>query len=206
MTLKNKIILLAVAILLVYALGALSGAALHRAWTRQDAPPQTDTATVWKTAEALPAVDTVSTTKAQDTAPISVPAEEVVFSSDSSTVNIVPDRVTVTGTISGGGRYQATLLGVQPSLQSLQVTYPEHFITTSVYKPYKGWLLSATASSMISGITPVRSVSLVGLETSYNTGRFHFGIQGGVAFEYSGSWNTSPYIGVRATFDIARMR
>ena len=206
MTLKNKIILLSVAVTLIYILGALSGAALHRAWTRTDDKPATDTVTVWRTAEASPAVDTVSTTKAQDTAPISVPAEEVVFTPDSSAVEIAPDLVTITGTLSGGGKYSAQLLGVQPSLQHLQVSYPERLVSNTKYKPYNGWLLSATASSYLDGIRPVRSVSLVGLETSYNTGPLHIGIQGGAAFDYSGSWNISPYIGARLTIDISRMK
>ena len=195
MTLKNKIILLSVAVTLIYILGALSGAALHRAWTRTDDKPATDTVTVWRTAEASPAVDTVSTTKA-----------EVVFTPDSSAVEIAPDLVTITGTLSGGGKYSAQLLGVQPSLQHLQVSYPERLVSNTKYKPYNGWLLSATASSYLDGIRPVRSVSLVGLETSYNTGPLHIGIQGGAAFDYSGSWNISPYIGARLTIDIIRMK
>lgn len=202
----NKKTWLLIAALLLYALGALSGVFIHRAWTKPDIQ-QIDTTTVTRTAEldSLPQT-IVSQPAPADTPPVIVPSERVeIDTADSSCVRIFPDIVSVSGSLTNGLTYHATLTGVQPSLQDLAVSYPEHTITQTVTKPYTGWMLSATADIGGYAAPQLTVATKVALEASYNTGPLHVGLQGGImSIPTSGTWKPSPYIGARVTIDIIR--
>lgn len=202
---------IAILTVVIFLLGALSGGLVQHAWFRHGIEQRTDTATVWMPATLDTASMVVTTAPAPPSVPpVIVPAENVTPAADSAAVQIRPELVTVTGTLSGGLTYQAQLLGVQPSLQSLQVNYPKTTITTSttIREPYKGWLLSATSSISAYTAPQIQTFWTVALETSYNVGRLHIGLQGGVADTWSSAagHQISPYIGGRVTFDIFRMK
>ena len=201
---------IAILTVVIFLLGALSGGLVQRAWFRHGIDQRTDTATVWMPATLDTASMVATTAPAPPSVPpVIVPAENVTPAADSATVQIRPELVTVTGTLSGGLTYQAQLLGVQPSLQSLQVNYPKTTITTSttIREPYKGWLLSATADIATFATPQFTAFSKVAVETSYNTGPLHLALQGGiVSSPSSGSWHTYPYLGARITLDIFRLR
>lgn len=197
---------LAIIIAVVFLLGALSGALIHRAFVRPIVE-KVDTVTVWKTAEldSLPKV--IDTKPAPPSVPdIVIPTEQLTPSQDSSSVSVRPEVTTVSGTLSGGLTYQAQLIGLQPAIQSLQVSYPERQLTKTVLAPYKGWMLSATTDAFLYSSPKIQFSTKAGLETSYNTGPFHFGVQAGVLVTRSDAWNVSPYIGGRVTIDIFKMR
>lgn len=197
---------LAIIIAVVFLLGALSGALVHRAFNRPIVT-KVDTVTVWKTAALDSLPKTVETKPAPASIPdIVIPTEQLTPSQDSSSVSVRPQMTTVSGTLSGGLTYQAQLTGIQPSIQSLQVSYPETQVTKTVLAPYKGWLLSATTDAFLYTSPKIQFSTKAGLETSYNTGPFHFGVQAGVLVTRSDSWNVSPYIGARVTIDIFKMR
>ena len=113
---------LAIIIAVVFLLGALSGALVHRAFVRPIVE-KIDTVTVRKTAEldSLPKV--IDTKPAPPSVPdIVIPTEQLTPSQDSSSVSVRPEVTTVSGTLSGGLTYQAQLIGLQPAIQSLQVS------------------------------------------------------------------------------------
>lgn len=205
---KTKAWLIAAGVLLLFLAGFLSGVFAHRAWSTPWVE-QTDTTTVIRTAQLDSLPQTVTTAPAPESVPpVTVPASSVERDpADTSVVRIRPELTTITGTLTGGLSYQAVLGGVQPSLQQLTVTYPETVVTNNVYKPYKGWLLSATADIAAFATPQLTVVSRVAIETSYNTGPLHLGLQGGVIMQPApGSWNISPYIGARITLDICRLK
>ena len=203
---KTKVIIIAA--IAVYALGFLSGVFAHRAWTTPWIQ-QTDTVTVFKTATSDSLPQSVVTAPAPERIPpVVVPSSKVERdTADTTQVRIRPDVSVVTGTLSGGLTYQATLTGVQPSITQLKVTFPERIITQNAYKPYKGWMLSATADIATFATPQFTAFSKVAVETSYNTGPLHLALQGGiVSSPSSGSWHTYPYLGARITLDIFRLR
>ena len=207
MKIKHLVILAVV----VFLLGALSGGLLQRSWYRHGIEQRTDTVTVWMPATLDSASMVATSTPAPPSfPPVIVPAEDVTPAADSASVQILPEIVTVTGALTGGLTYQAQLLGVRPSLQSLQVNYPQTTITNTptIREPYKGWLLSATSNISTFAVPQFQAFGTVALETSYNTGRLHIGLQGGVADTWSPATGHqfTPYIGARVTLDIFRMR
>lgn len=206
MSRRVKIIIASAVVL--YTLGFFSGVLAHRAWTTPWIA-QTDTTTVARTATSDSLPQTAITTPApEDAPPVIIPSSRAERdTSDTTQVRIRPDVSVVTGTLSGGLTYQATLTGVQPSITQLKVTYPERIITQNAYKPYKGWMLSATADIATFATPQFTAFSKVAVETSYNTGPLHLALQGGiVSSPSSGSWHTYPYLGARITLDIFRLR
>lgn len=202
---KTKhIIILAVAIFL---LGALSGGFLQHSWDMRSLD-RTDTVTVWKPAVLDTASMVATTVEAPPSVPpVVIPAKHVEMSKDSTTVQIRPQLTTVSGSLSGGLTYQAQLTGIQPQLQSLQVFYPETTRQKTLREPYKGWLVSATSSIAAFSAPQFQAFGTAGLEVSYNVGRFHVGLQGGAAGNWSPSgYQVYPYVGGRITFDIFRMK
>lgn len=197
-----------IAALILYALGTISGALLHRHWTKPIIQ-QTDTTTVTKTAVLDTLHQTVTPLPVPDDAPpVIVPASKVERDeTDTTHYRITPDVLQVSGNLSDGLAYHATLTGVQPSLQTLTITYPERTITKSVAEPYKGWMLSATADIGAYAAPQITVATKAALELSYNTGPLHVALQGGIiSTPTSGSWRPSPYIGARLTVDIYRFR
>lgn len=201
---KTKhIVILAVAIFL---LGALSGGFLQHSWDMRSLD-RTDTVTVWKPAVLDTASMVATTVEAPPSVPpVVIPAEHVEISKD-STIQVRPQLTTVSGKLSGGLTYQAQLTGIQPQLQSLQVFYPETTRQKTLREPYKGWLVSATSSIAAFSAPQFHAFGTAGLEVSYNVGRFHVGLQGGAAGNWSPSgYQVYPYVGGRITFDIFRMK
>lgn len=201
---KTKhIVILAVAIFL---LGALSGGFLQHSWDMRSLV-RTDTITVWKPAVLDTASMVATTVEAPPSVPpVVIPAEHVEISKD-STIQVRPQLTTVSGKLSGGLTYQAQLTGIQPQLQSLQVFYPETTRQKTLREPYKGWLVSATSSIAAFSAPQFHAFGTAGLEVSYNVGRFHVGLQGGAAGNWSPSgYQVYPYVGGRITFDIFRMK
>lgn len=198
----------AILAVVLFLLGALSGGLLQRSWDLRSIA-QTDTATVWQPAVLDTTTMAATTTEAPPSIPpVVVPADRIEQSEGSTAIRIRSELTTVTGTLSGGLTYQAQLTGIQPQLHSLQVNYPETTITRHIQEPYKGWLVSATSNIYAYAAQPFQAFGLIALETSYNTGRFHIGFQGGVADTWSPATGhqVSPYIGARVTIDIFRMR
>lgn len=201
---KTKhIVILAVAIFL---LGALSGGFLQHSWDMRSLD-RTDTVTVWKPAVLDTASMVATTVEAPPSVPpVVIPAEHVEISKD-STIQVRPQLTTVSGKLSGGLTYQAQLTGIQPQLQSLQVFYPETTRQKTLREPYEGWLVSATSSIAAFSAPQFHAFGTAGLEVSYNVGRFHVGLQGGAAGNWSPSgYQVYPYVGGRITFDIFRMK
>lgn len=145
--------------------------------------------------------------------PISIDSSEIVPSVDSSRIMIKADVHTYTDTLNGI-RYQAVVSGIHPALEYLQLSYPERTITqqTTVIKPYRGWKMSAVSTNVLSGdFSLAKFQSFTGLEFSYNTGPFAFGLQGGLQVEKplsKTSQNTSflPYAGARIEIDILKFK
>lgn len=199
---------LAILAVVIFLLGALSGGLLQHSWDRRSIV-RTDTVTVWKPAVLDTARMTATTTDAPlSVPPIVVPKSRIEPSEDSTAVRIRPETTTVTGTLSGGLTYQAQLTGIRPQLQSLQVNYPQTTVTRTIQEPYNGWLLSVTSNVSAFAVPQLQAFGTVALETSYNTGRLHIGLQGGVADTWSptAGHQITPYIGGRLTFDLFRMR
>lgn len=202
MTTNSKKTWLIIAAILLYILGTIHGAHIHQVWTRSELQ-QIDTTTVMRTATLDSIPQTVISRPAPAEAdPVIVSPERILNSQkDTTMVHIKPEVVEVSGKLTDGVTYQAILSGVQPSLQNLSISYPERTITKTVTKPYKGWIVSATAD--VAGyITPqFNPMAKVALETTYNTGPLHIGLQAGAIFT-PGPWHASPYIGARFTVDI----
>lgn len=206
MTKKTKIQLLSIAAAVLFLVGVISGCLIHRGYVRAHQPPvQRDTVTIWKT---VGTVDPAPQESHKGQTPISIPASEVTPTKDSSAYLVHPDVVTWRDTLSGGVSYQIQITGVQPTLSSMDIRYPEHTVTNTVYKPYEGWLFSITGTGGLTSYQPLAVSAIVGPELSYNKGIFHFGIQGGALIEYTPGANATftPYVGGRLTIDIARMK
>lgn len=199
---------IAILAIVLFLLGAISGGFLQHSWDMRsiDRP---DTVTVWKPA-VLDTASMVSTTTEAPASmpPVTVPAERVEPSRDSSAYHVRPELVTVTGTLSGGLTYQAQLTGVQPQLKALQVDYPNTTVTRTIREPYKGWLLSITSNVSAYTMPQFQAFGTIGLETSYNVGRLHIGLQAGAADIWSPTTGHqfTPYVGGRVTLDIFQMK
>lgn len=196
---------IAIAFLAVFLVGAFTGAEIHRKWTKPDVV-QVDTATTIRGADLISSqTEVVPDTKPAQPAVI-IPAERIQ-KSDSTGVQVKPEAIKVSGQLTGGIKYNAVLTGVQPAIQSLHVDYPERLITKTVQRPYQGWLLSATTDIGVTGFSPFYANARAAIEFSYNTGPFHFGLQGGALAEnFSGKWGVRPYIGGRITIDILQFK
>lgn len=191
----------------IFLLGAISGGFLQHSWDMRGMT-DTDTTTVWKPARLDTATMVATSIDAPPSVPpVIVPITHIEPSDDSTSVRIRPQLTTVAGTLSGGLTYQAQLTGIQPQLHSLQILYPETTIRKTFQEPYKGWLISATSSIAAFSAPQFQAFATAAVETSYNVGRFHIGLQGGMAGTWSqAGFQIQPYIGGRITFDLFRMK
>ncbi len=202
---KSRYIIIAAVV--IFLLGALSGGLLQHSWDMRQID-RVDTVTVWKPA-SLDTSSMVATTKPAPPSapPVVIPSDRIEKSEDTTSVRIRPEIVSVSGSLSGGLTYQAELTGVKPAIQALQVNYPETTVTTTLSKPYRGWMLSATTAGAAYAAPQLTTFSTVAIETSYNVGRLHIGLQGGVAHTWSpGGQQLHPYLGGRVTIDLFRMK
>lgn len=190
------------AALLLLLAGFFAGFQTHRVWYTPK-PGQADTVYVERTASAdsLKPVDIVPR---PDLPPVAIPAKETRIVHD--TVYIRPETQTFQETLAPGVMATAVITGIRPTLDHLQITWPEATVTKTVIKPYKGWMLSATSDFSALASPSIHSLARYGLEASYNTGPLHLAIQAGAAtFSAApGSWSTAPYIGGRLTLDILK--
>lgn len=202
-----KIKLASILITIAFAIGLISGAFIHRGYVqRQTRPVQSDTTIVQKHIDITmpePAESHV------DETPISVPVADLKpVPGDTTVVQILPEVKTYRDTLADGTTYTAIVSGVQPSLQSLSLAYPERTITNTVQKPFKGWTLSAEADARLAGTASMGFYAFTGVELAYNVGPFHVGVDAGLS-EFraaQGPWQLSPYIGARVRIDILRFR
>lgn len=202
---KTKLI--AILITIAFFIGLISGAFIHRGYVqRQTRPIQSDTTILLKQIDITMPEPKESHV---DETPISVPLAELKPVPGNNTVaQILPEVKTYSDTLSDGTTYTATVSGVQPSLQSLSLKYPERTITNTVMKPYKGWTLSAVADAKLSGTASMGFYAFTGAELAYNTGPFHIGIDAGLSEFRTNKepWQLSPYIGVSVRIDIIRFK
>lgn len=198
---KNKTALILIAVAL--CIGLISGVFIHRGYVMKHFPTvQHDTVTVWKTAEISSPAPTES--HKADT-PISLPASDVKPSPrDSSLVEILPDIVTIQGKLADSISYKVVMNGVQPRLESLAISYPERAITRTVAVPYKGWKASLKGEIFAVPAQTFSAYAFTGIEFSYHTSIFHFGIDAGCAELYNSGqgWGLSPYLGGSVTIDL----
>ena len=191
------------AALLLLLAGFFAGFQTHRVWYTPK-PGQADTVYVERTASA-DSLKPVDTALRPDLPPVAIPAKEVQVIHD--TVYIRPETQTFHEQLAPGVMATAIITGVRPTLDHLQITWPETLVTNTVVQPYKGWMLSATSDfSALASVSPT-FIAHAALEASYNTGPLHLGLQGGVAAtQYNGSWTPAPFIGARLTVDIMKRR
>ena len=191
------------AALLLLLAGFFAGFQTHRVWYTPK-PGQADTVYVERTASA-DSLKPVDTALRPDLPPVAIPAKEVQVIHD--TVYIRPETQTFHEQLAPGVMATAIITGVRPTLDHLQITWPETLVTNTIVKPYKGWMLSATSDfSALASVSPT-FIARAALEASYNTGPIHLGLQGGVAAtQYNGSWTPAPFIGARLTADIMKRR
>lgn len=139
--------------------------------------------------------------------PVIAPSSAVTPATD-STVAIEAETRIYRDTLNGIS-YEATVTGVQPVLTGLTFSYPETNINTvrTVVKPYEGWKLSVTSEAALALMQPTVQ-SLTAAEVSYNTGPFHFGLQGGllVTKPFREKATLQPYLGGRVTIDILKFK
>lgn len=195
-------------IICVFLIGAISGALIQRSFTNPII--QADTTTTMKPAilDSIPRVED-SQPAPENIPDIIIPTVKLTPSDDSSYVSVRPELTTLTGTLSGGLSYKAQISGIMPTLQSLQVSYPERQITKTVTAAYSGWMLSASANTFLYSTGKLNAGAVAVIEASYNTGPLHLALQAGVmtikpdTYTYN---KTTPYLGARITLDILKLR
>lgn len=198
---KYKIIIAAAALVAFFALGYYT----RKVTTKPvETGTKVDTVTVWRTAAASDP-DPVDVRPA---APVPVSKDSLrPAPQDSSAVLVPAETRTYRDTLSDGTSYEAVVTGVRPVLSSISFNYPSSTITktVTVVKPYEGWLLSVTSNNAVTKEACWGLTSQTCLEVSYNTGPFHFGLQGGLQiekpFQAKGA-SLSPYLGGRITVDL----
>ncbi len=200
---KRRISVLVAAALALFAAGVFAGFRTCRAWYPPVDPARVDTVYVQKTADIF-SPQPAETTPRPDLPPVAIPAKEARIVHD--TVYIRPETQTFQETLAPGVMATAVITGIRPTLDHLQITWPEATVTKTVIKPYKGWMLSATSDFSALASPSVHSFARYGLEASYSTGPLHLAIQAGAATLSTapGSWSTAPYIGGRLTLDILK--
>ena len=188
------------AALLLLLAGFFAGFQTHRVWYTPKLDPRIDTVYVEKTA-SVDHPQPVDSVQRPDLPPVAVPASEAKVVHD--TVYIRPETLTYHEVIAPGVTATAVVTGVRPTLEHLQVTWPETVVTQTFVRPYKGFLFSATSDFSALASTSPTFIARAGLEASYNTGPLHLGLQGGVAAtQYSGSWKPAPFLAARLTIDL----
>lgn len=202
---KSKLI--AAAVILLLAAGFLSGFFVHRAWfTPRISEARVDTLYIEHTVEIDRPVPAESRPAGKD---ISIAAASLSsISKDSISAPAV--IVTYRDTLSSGLAYSATISGIEPKLENLQISSLQTVITKTnvVEKPFKGWLFSVTSNNAIHNCGSWALCSQNALEVSYNAGPFHAGLQGGILVQKpfcQNATSVSPYLGGRITIDLYKI-
>lgn len=196
---NSKHALLIAAALLFFAGGAFAGFAIHKALYPPIDPARIDTVYVSRSAEIFgPQPSDIM--ERPELPPVAVPAAAAQVIHD--TIYLRPETHTYHEQLAPGVVATAIVTGVQPSLDYLHVTWPEASITKTVYKPYKGWMISATSDIAALASKSPQAFARAALEMSYNTGPLHVSAQAGAAFTFDGTWKPAPFIGGRLQLDI----
>lgn len=195
---KTLILLIA-----IFGFGIITGVLTTSRHYRSHTTSRTDTLYIERTIEAPISDAKIESHKSQVLADI--PREDIKISADSSIVSVSKDSVIYKGVEPvSGATYEATVTGVQPSLDKLQFTIPERIVTKTVVKPYTGWSIGVFGDGTYQ---QYKFDAKAGFYASYTAGPFCLHFDAGAIWTDLGPNNViSPYIGAGVRMELFRKR
>lgn len=198
---KNKTAAVLLAVALVT--GFLAGLLAHSRYQARHTPePRVDTVYVARSA-AVTSPAPVDSARRPDLPPAVIPSDRILPSPDSSAAVLVEkETLTYRDTLAKGVVATAVITGIQPSLDHLQITWPETTVTRTNYKPLDGWALGLSAS----GAYATTSFVTGSFTLSYTAGPARFRLDAGVLYQPRMEPRLSPYVGGGVEITLFRFR
>lgn len=201
MTRNNKIIL-AIA-LIAFIAGLCTGVGTTSGYIRHHTSYDADTVYVERLIEVTASNATKDIYKSKSFAEL--PKKELQPTADTSVFSIRKDSVIVKGIEPlSGAKYEATVTGIQPTLERLNFTIPERVVTKTIVKPLSGWSIGIFGDGIYQ---QYKFDAKAGLYASYTAGPFCLHFDAGAIWSDLGPNNAiSPYIGAGVRIELFRKR
>ena len=200
---SNKQIIIFILLIAVFGFGILLGAGMTSRHYRRHAISAVDTLYVERTIEIPVSNATKDIYKSKSFAEL--PKKELQPTADTSVFSIRKDSVIVKGIEPlSGAKYEATVTGIQPTLERLNFTIPERVVTKTIVKPLSGWSIGIFGDGIYQ---QYKFDAKAGLYASYTAGPFCLHFDAGAIWSDLGPNNAiSPYIGAGVRIELFRKR